>query len=240
MASLSLSASHGSAWSGFETRLKPRSARALLLVTAAHLGLVALLLAHHAVRTNLLPTPLWVQLMVAPALTEPTPLPAPASTRAAPRLPPLPLPEVVSYMPPTPLAPAETLRAAEPPAAPVTVTTSPPVLASALAVPAPAAQPEPPRLIPPSAVQYLAPPVLEYPRLSRKAGEQGRVLVRVFIDEAGLPASVAVSQSSGFIRLDEAAQAAVRRTRFKPYTVDGRPASGWAVIPMTFNLDQTS
>jgi len=86
-------------------------------------------------------------------------------------------------------------------------------------------------------VQYLEPPVLEYPRASRRAGESGRVLVRVYIDEAGLPRTVLVGQSSGHARLDAAALDAVRQARFKPYTENARPTAGWALIPLIFDLE---
>jgi protein TonB len=87
-------------------------------------------------------------------------------------------------------------------------------------------------------VQYLEPPAVDYPRASRRADEAGRVLLRVYIDEAGLPRQVLVSQSSGFVRLDEAAVAAMKRARFKPYTENGRPTAGWAPAPIDFELER--
>jgi protein TonB len=113
-------------------------------------------------------------------------------------------------------------------------TPSPAAPLAAEAPPAPPAPVAPPKLIPASAVEYLVPPMLVYPRLSERAGERGRVMVRVFIDTGGLPQNVEVSASSGYARLDEAAVAAVRKARFKPYTENGRPASGWAVVPANF------
>ncbi len=110
--------------------------------------------------------------------------------------------------------------------------------AAAPSLPASAAAPPPaPRLLPPSAVQYLEPPVPEYPRASRLAGEAGRVLVRVFIDEGGRPRQVRVAQSSGHARLDDAALAAVRGARFKPATENGQALAGHALIPLTFDLE---
>ena len=106
-------------------------------------------------------------------------------------------------------------------------------VANAAAAPAP-----PPKLIPASAVQYLDPPRLVYPRLSRRNGESGRVLVRVYIDADGLPAQVQVSQSSGHVRLDDAALDGVRNARFKPYTEHGHPTAGWAAIWLEFELEK--
>jgi protein TonB len=106
------------------------------------------------------------------------------------------------------------------------------------APPAPPAPPPPPKVIPASAVQYLEPPVLEYPRASRRAGESGRVLLRVYIDETGLPRQVLLAQSSGFARLDDAALTAMKKARFKPYTENGQPTAGWAPAPIDFELER--
>ena len=79
---------------------------------------------------------------------------------------------------------------------------------------------------------------MEYPRASRRMGEAGRVLLRVYIDEAGQPRQVLLAQSSGFARLDEAAIAAMKKARFKPYTENGRPTAGWAPAPIDFELEK--
>lgn len=92
-------------------------------------------------------------------------------------------------------------------------------------------------MLPSAAVQYLVPPVAEVPRASRRLNETGRVLVRVLITEAGLPDRLSIERSSGFARLDEAALAAVRKARFRPYTENGQAQSGWALVPVSFELD---
>lgn len=135
----------------------------------------------------------------------------------------------------TPPAPAETRAAFTVP--------PPPPEPEVVAAPAPPVQAQPapppaPRLIPASAVQYLEPPGLVYPRASRRAGESGRVVLRVFIDEAGLPRQVQVNQSTGFARLDEAAINAVQKARFKPYSDNGQPVAGWALVPLSFDLEK--
>jgi len=56
--------------------------------------------------------------------------------------------------------------------------------------------------------------------------------------KAGLPQSVQVSKSSGYSRLDDAAVAAVQKFRFEPYTENGRPTAGWALIPLSFDLEK--
>jgi len=161
----------------------------------------------------------------------PPPAASPQPVRAPERLP---LPPIDIPPPPVPqAAPAEVVvHAPAPPAPAITVAVAP--AAPASAAPEPAA---PTRMLPASALQYLQPPVPVYPRASRRAGEAGRVVVRVFVDEAGLPRNVQVSQSCGHARLDEAAVQAVQNARFKPATHNGAPLSGWALIPLTFDLE---
>jgi protein TonB len=87
-------------------------------------------------------------------------------------------------------------------------------------------------------VQYLELPAPEYPRLAKRNAESGRVMVRVYIDVAGMPRNVQVSTSSGFARLDEAAVSAVQKARFKPYTENGQPTAGWTYVPINFELEK--
>jgi protein TonB len=87
-------------------------------------------------------------------------------------------------------------------------------------------------------VQYLSRPAPSYPVYSRRAGETGRVLVRVLIDESGDPLRLELQQSSGFSRLDDSAVAAIRAARFRPYTEDGKPRPVWVLIPIVFDLEK--
>ena len=172
-----------------------------------------------------------------PPLRTPTPTPthrkppppAPVITAAA-----TPAPAVFTVPAPLPPEPAPVLALSPAPPAPVAVVTAP----TPTPTPAPLPAPAPPTIIPASAVQYLEAPVLDYPRLSRRNGEAGRVMVRVYIDTAGLPRNVQVSASSGHARLDDAAVAAVQKARFRPYTQNGQPAAGWAAIPINFELEK--
>lgn len=92
--------------------------------------------------------------------------------------------------------------------------------------------------MPDASIAYLEKPQAEYPRLARRRGEQGRVLLRVLIDAQGLPETVAIEESSRFDELDRAAIAAVRRARFRPYVKDGRAQPAIAVVPFTFRLEE--
>ncbi len=95
-----------------------------------------------------------------------------------------------------------------------------------------------PSLVEPSAdADYLKNPPPGYPRISRRMGEQGTVVVRVFINTQGLPEKPEVRTSSGFVRLDQAALDAVQRWRFVPGRRNGTPEPMWFNIPVRFVLE---
>ena len=75
-----------------------------------------------------------------------------------------------------------------------------------------------------------------YPSFSKRAGEQGEVVVRLIIDESGIVEEVALLRSSGFARLDRAASEIGKRYRFKPYSVNGNPARISTNLLIKFNL----
>jgi protein TonB len=115
-----------------------------------------------------------------------------------------------------------------------------PAAAPPQAVPAP--QPAPAeaaqRQLPAAALQFSEPPAVVYPRLSRRNGESGRVIVRAFVDASGgAPRHVQLAQSCGHPRLDDAALAAVQKARFKPTIDNGQAVAGWALIPIDFELE---
>jgi protein TonB len=91
-----------------------------------------------------------------------------------------------------------------------------------------------------SDVAYLKQPAPRYPPDSRRAREEGLVILRVLIDEAGHAKSVDVYRSSGHPRLDEAARNAVARALFKPFIDGGVARVAFAMIPIEFSLHATS
>jgi protein TonB len=91
-----------------------------------------------------------------------------------------------------------------------------------------------------SDVAYLRQPAPHYPPDSRRAREEGLVILRVLIDEAGHVKSVDVYKSSGHPRLDEAARTAVARALFKPYVDGGVARAAFATIPIEFSLHATA
>lgn len=68
-------------------------------------------------------------------------------------------------------------------------------------------------------------------------GEQGKVLLRVLVNEQGMPEKIELKESSGFDRLDKAALNAVQRWRFVPGKRNGVPESMWNIVPVNFVLE---
>lgn len=93
-----------------------------------------------------------------------------------------------------------------------------------------------PRTVSASQLGFLVPPSQNYPARARRAGEQGSVMVRVFVDVAGRPAQVSLEKSSGHPTLDEAALSAVRASQFRPYSEGGVPKTVWVLVPMNYVL----
>lgn len=157
----------------------------------------------------------------APAVQPPQPTPnkAPVThAKAAPHLPPMPLP--------FPIADAAPLQAAPELTAPMP--------AAALAPAAPPAQPH--LELPSSKADYLQNPKPVYPGMSKRLGEQGQVIHSVLIGVDGLPISAQLVQSSGFDRLDQAAYAAVMRWRYVPGKRNGVPTAMSFNVPIVWQL----
>jgi protein TonB len=115
--------------------------------------------------------------------------------------------------------------------------------AHAITVPVTTAPPPPPapasattvKLV--ASVEYLREPVPRYPAQSRKLREQGLVVLRVLIDERGTACDVAIENSSGHQRLDQAARDAIARAEFRPYIEDGVARRAMVLIPIEFSLN---
>lgn len=78
---------------------------------------------------------------------------------------------------------------------------------------------------------YLRNPAPAYPAMSRRLGEEGRVVLRVFVDIDGRPEQVELKNSSGFPRLDQAAEDAVRRWKFVPAKRGEEAVATWSPFP---------
>jgi protein TonB len=90
--------------------------------------------------------------------------------------------------------------------------------------------------LPSSDADYLNNPKPPYPALSKRLGEQGKVVVRTLIGTDGHAQEVQLQQSSGFERLDQAALNAARQWRYVPGKRDGVPQAMWFNVPFTFQL----
>lgn len=118
---------------------------------------------------------------------------------------------------------------------------TPVAAATPTVAPAPVAPPkqaveekeEPPKF----GVAYLNNPAPDYPRMSKRAGEQGKVLLKVLVSVEGRPSSVEVSKSSGFERLDSAALEAVKQWRFEPARKGSKAISAYVMVPLSFTLN---
>lgn len=100
-----------------------------------------------------------------------------------------------------------------------------------------AAAPEPAITAPIFAADYLDNPPPVYPALSRRVGEQGRVVLRVLVNPGGRADDVEIRSSSGHFRLDEAARHTVRGWRFVPARRGDQPVPAWVLIPISFRLE---
>ncbi|HZX29129.1 MAG TPA: energy transducer TonB [Telluria sp.] len=203
--------------------------------TARRMGPLAAIVGAHALLFWLIASGMLSQAVrvVVPqevVLTFVTPPAPPKRTAPAPRQ-----VELTQPAPPTPPPlPAIALPQEAAPsiaAAPVAVAVSTPAAPPVQTAPA---APPAPRLI--SAVEYVQAPRIDYPAMSRRMGEQGKVVLRVLVNGKGLPEQVAVQASSGFSRLDEAGKQAVQRALFKPYMEDGRAVPVFVLVPLTFQL----
>lgn len=110
---------------------------------------------------------------------------------------------------------------------------------AAAPVPKPAAAPPAPVMTPARHdVDYLKNPPPQYPSMSRRLSEEGRVLLRVQVSATGDVLAVEMKKSSGFARLDEAARKAVAKWRFTPAKQGNTALVSWVEVPIQFSLQK--
>lgn len=211
----------------------------ILAVVALHVLVVWLLLQVESVRTALAQAaPIMVSLVTPEKKPE-----------VKPETPPKPVPVRRRIERPKPVAPppivtapaqAESPVVAPPPPPPAPLPpVEAPVAVAAPPEPAPPAPPAPPPVpvTPPVFhADYLNNPPPAYPALSRRMGEEGKVVLRVFVTEQGLPGDIQVRTSSGYSRLDDAASSTVRQWRFVPARRGKDPVGAWVLVPISFSL----
>jgi protein TonB len=133
--------------------------------------------------------------------------------------------------------PAEPVSTAAPTAnSPVVAAPASPTVTAAPSVVAP--PPAPAKVeLPSSDAQYLQNPKPSYPAMSKRMGEQGKVVVHVLIGVDGLPQKAEIKQSSGFDRLDKAALNTVLSWKYVPGKRGGVPEAMWFNVPINFVLE---
>ena len=83
---------------------------------------------------------------------------------------------------------------------------------------------------------YADNPLPQYPAISRRNGEEGKLLVRVCVKADGAVGSATNIKSSGFARLDQAAVAALLQWRFRPARRGTQPIEGCVDVPWVWSL----
>lgn len=78
-----------------------------------------------------------------------------------------------------------------------------------------------------------------YPAFARKLGREGRVVLRLTIDENGNLVNVEVVEKAGF-GFVEAAMDAVRKSTFLPAYKNGKPIASRALLPVRFTIRRDS
>lgn len=215
-----------------------RSGRFFLIAAALHGAVLAYPLP--AAISEPEPPPLLVKL-VRPEVPAPLPVAEPLPK-------PLPVEPAPAAKPNKPSPRPARLEAPPRPVLAMPVEQSPSPASPVLAVASPAPQPEAPvraaaapAPAPLTAARfdaaYLQNPKPNYPALSRRLGEEGKVLLRVRVTSEGLAATVDLEKSSNFERLDAAARQAVARWRFVPARRGEEAIEASVIVPVVFRLD---
>jgi protein TonB len=205
---------------GNAAQLAPRRFSGLILVTAIHIGIIALLV------LGMVANDIEKKKEDLQATVE--------QQKIEPKAPPPPPPDVIKPPPPFIPPPDITIQTEAPPNnnAIVTTTSRPP------APPPPAPPPAPPAAPPTPAVALMnthtKPP---YPTISQRLGEHGTTLLMVTIDASGDCTGADVITSSGSHRLDQAAIDYVKqRYKWKPATQGGKPIASRQQLRIVWSL----
>ncbi len=76
----------------------------------------------------------------------------------------------------------------------------------------------------------------QYPEEARARNLEGQVAVLALVDTTGAISNVEVMGAGAMASLEQAAQEAVWKCRFKPYLVDGKPQSVYAMFRFAFKI----
>ena len=178
-----------------------------------------------------------VGVLVAPEPEPAPPPPKPVPPPPKPEPKPVPTPKPVAKPTPKPTPKPEPVRevAQEPVQQAAPTPPAPPSAPVQQATPAPEA---PAPVTPPRTdAAHLNNPAPQYPALSRRLGEQGRVMLDVYILPDGSVGEIRLNRSSGFPRLDNAALQAVKTWKYVPAKRGDKPIPFWYVQPVSFVLN---
>lgn len=203
---------------------------------AWHALLGIALMTYEPARSALLgAAPVMVDFILPPRVeTKPEPLPEIIPPKPKPVAKPLPKPPEPRPMLTAPVEAPSPVAVPPPPPPPPPPQPEP---APVVAAPAPAAAPVVHITPPVFNAAYLDNPAPSYPRASRRAGEQGRVVLRVLVSVGGTAEEIHVRDSSGYVRLDEAARETVRRWRFVPAKRGDQTVAAWVLVPIIYRLE---
>ena len=164
-----------------------------------------------------------------PVDTPRPPTPTPVKAQVTPVQQAVPLAVAKPAPEPSPIAPAPVVETAVTP-----VVAEKAVVVAAATVVAP---PAPKIELPSSDADYLNNPKPPYPPISKRMGEQGKVVIRTLIGADGTAKEATIHQSSGFDRLDQTALATARKWRYVPGKRAGVAEAMWFNVPFTFVLE---
>lgn len=78
---------------------------------------------------------------------------------------------------------------------------------------------------------------VNYPKLAKRRGIEGQVLIEVWIGTKGQQLNQKLIKSSGAQILDNAAMTAIKKWHFSAYIVNGTAIAHRVQIPVRFKLD---
>lgn len=79
-----------------------------------------------------------------------------------------------------------------------------------------------------------------YPEAAQTAGEEGTVVLRVYVLESGHPNRIGIGQSSGYDDLDTAAMQTAANWHYVPAVVNGETADDWAQVRIDYRLPRAA
>jgi TonB family protein len=88
--------------------------------------------------------------------------------------------------------------------------------------------------------RYAENPKPPYPQEAKNKGYQGKVLLKVEVLPDGRSGDVELKESCGYDVLDQSALETVKKWRFAPAMKGKTPISCWVIVPITFQLKDTS